>query len=135
MRPDEELKKSISVKLKNGILETSFLIPYKPSDEGLRQSELYRDAVFSELEKAPDGQKVGATVDMTAIEYVNIAPPAGANKIYMQIAKHPKVGKVAIISGRPYYRTLAKFVLIVAGKGSLFNAFANRDDAIKWLKE
>jgi len=134
MKSDEEIKKSISVKIENGILETAFLIPFKPSDEGMRQSEIYRDEIFELLKNIPEGQTVNATVDMTKIEYVNIAPPAGANKIYMQIAKHPKVKKVAIITERPYYRTLAKFVLMLAGKGNLFKPFSTRDEAMAWLK-
>jgi len=133
MKSDEEIRKSISVKIEDGILETAFLIPYKPSEEGLRQSELYRDEIFALLENIPEGKTVNATVDMTKIEYTNIAPPAGANKIYMQIAKHPKVKKVAIITERAYYRTLAKFVLMLAGKGNLFKPFSSREEAIEWL--
>ncbi len=108
MQSDQELKQAYEVFVDDeGILSLVTLGAVEESEASTRQAELIREDVMRILDQDPHKE-----YDMI----VNLSP-------------------VGTMGGSVLARTMAGFFLRAAGKGENMRWFADREDAVKWLKE
>jgi len=135
MRSDSELNKTFKIELaEEGIIYSVFYDPLPDVDEDARRAELYSEIVMKMLDENKGG-KLNAIVDMLPLKDSKITPPGKAGKVYSEIAKDPRVGKIAIVGINNLYKALVKFILMAAHKSDDIKTFDNRENATKWLRE
>ena len=61
-------------------------------------------------------------------------PSPEARKIYLEVAEHEKIRKVAMIGVHPVARVLASFLTSVSKKREM-SFFKTKEEALAWLKE
>jgi hypothetical protein len=61
--------------------------------------------------------------------------PSKSRKMYSEMAKHPQIGRIALIGGSTFIRTATRFIVTAAGKSKKMRWFAEEEKATEWLKE
>ena len=136
MKSDQELRKTFKVFInKDDILNIAFLKELKDPEDSIRQTELIEEEVLKIFNENSQ-KRYNILVDLSALNRrgINI-PPAKTRKIFTRLSIHKQVAKVAYVGGSILIKTIAGFILQAAGKSENMKWFADKEEALKWLKE
>ena len=67
------------------------------------------------------------------IRELSKAPSSRARKVLAEMAKHPKVGRMAMLGSGTAIRVAARFVLTASGKADDARFFSSEKEALEWL--
>jgi hypothetical protein len=134
VKTDQEIEQAYDVFVDDeGLLNLVCLGVIKEPESNTRQAQLIQQDVMTILDRDP-GREYDMIVNLLPLGKAGYAS-SRARRTYLQISSHRQIRRFAIVGGSVFVRTMAGFFIRAAGKGEHMKWFADREDAVKWLKE
>ena len=135
MKSDEAFKKGFNLFLdKDSILNLVFLKRESIPRNSLRKTELIEKAVLN-LFKENSQKQFNGLIDLSKLEGGISYLSGKVRKSYSRLMSQERIKKIAIISPSLFYKIAVDFIIKAAGKRETVKWFANKENALKWLKK
>ena len=135
MISDLELKKTFEVFIdENDILRGAVLKEIKEPADDDRRLELLEESVLNILKKNPE-KSYKTFLNFLPLGKSRISISSGSRKAWGRLARQKQIKKCAVVGSSIFLKTVANFIISLAGRSEDIKWFFNEEEALKWLEE
>ena len=133
MKPDQELLKTFSITLNEGIVDLTFLTEEKNPEDNTQRLQLVLESISNVFKENQD-KRFKLLVDLKPIgsgSYVSNQ----TQELYSKSQIFRQFTKIAVVTPSILMKVFVHFVTEATGKSGFTQIFENKEDALEWLKK
>src|SRR3990172_6664447 len=133
MKSDQELLKTFSMTLNEGIVDLTFLTEEKNPEDNTQRLQLVLESISNVFKENQD-KKFKLLVDLKPIgsgSYVSNQ----TQELYSKSQVFRQFTKIAVVTPSILMKVFVHFVTEATGKSGFTQIFENKEDALEWLKK